>query len=55
MRGDWERWLDFFAEGVQVTANQTVDTANALLALVNEDRNRIAQTGARVDLRARNS
>lgn len=22
LRGDWERWLDFFAEGVQVSAAQ---------------------------------
>ena len=42
LRGDWERWLDFFAEGVQVSATQAVATANALLALVNADRQRIA-------------
>jgi Fic family protein len=42
LRGDWERWLDFFAEGVQVSATQAVATANALLALVNADRDRIA-------------
>jgi Fic family protein len=40
--GDWERWLDFFAEGVQVSATQAVATANALLALVNADREAIA-------------
>jgi Fic family protein len=45
LSGDWERWLDFFAEGVQVTATQAVDTANALLALVNKDRDRIAKLG----------
>lgn len=45
VHGDWERWLDFFAEGVQVTATQAVDTANALLALVNKDRDRIAKLG----------
>jgi Fic family protein len=44
-RGDWERWLDFFAEGVQVSATQAVTTANALLALVNADRDRIAGLG----------
>lgn len=43
--GDWERWLDFFAEGVQVSASQAVVTANALLALVNADRDRIAKLG----------
>ena len=45
LRGDWERWLDFFAEGVQVSASQAVATANALLALVNADRDRIAGLG----------
>ncbi len=43
LRGDWERWLDFFAEGVQVSAAQAVATANALLALVNADRDKIAK------------
>lgn len=45
LHGDWERWLDFFAEGVQVSASQAVATANALLALVNADRDRIAGLG----------
>lgn len=45
LQGDWERWLDFFAEGVQVSAAQAVSTANALLALVNVDRDRIAGLG----------
>lgn len=45
LRGDWERWLDFFAEGVQASASQAVATANALLALVNTDRDRIAGLG----------
>jgi Fic family protein len=45
IHGDWERWLDFFAEGVQTSAAQAVATAHALLALVNEDRDRIAGLG----------
>jgi Fic family protein len=46
LHGDWERWLDFFAEGVQTSAAQAVATAHALLALVNGDRDRIgAQLG----------
>jgi len=45
LRGDWERWLDFFAEGIEVSATQAVATANALLALVNADRDRIAGLG----------
>lgn len=43
--GDWERWLDFFAEGIEVSAAHAVATANALLALVNDDRERIAGLG----------
>ncbi len=45
LRGDWERWLDFFAEAIQVTAAQAAATANALLILVNADRDRIATLG----------
>ncbi|MCC6743594.1 MAG: Fic family protein [Acidobacteria bacterium] len=44
-RGDWERWLDFFAEGVRISATQAAATANALLALVTADRERIAGLG----------
>ncbi len=45
LHGDWERWLDFFAEGIEARATQGVSTANALLALVNTDRDRIAALG----------
>ncbi len=45
LRGDWERWLDFFAEGIETSATQAVATAQALLALVNADRDRIAGLG----------
>jgi len=45
LSGDWERWLDFFAEGVQASAAQAVATANALLVIVNADRERIAKLG----------
>lgn len=45
LRGDWERWLDFFAEGIEASATQAVATANTLLALVNTDRDRIARLG----------
>jgi Fic family protein len=45
LRGDWERWLDFFAEAVQVSATQAVTTANELLALVEADRTHIAGLG----------
>lgn len=45
LRGDWERWLEFFAEAVEWTAAQGVSTANALLRLVDADRDRIASLG----------
>lgn len=43
--GDWEAWLDFFAEAVIVTATQAVETAQQLLALSNQDRDRIGTLG----------
>ncbi len=45
IHGDWERWLDFFAEAVATTATQAVHTAQALLALVAADRERLATLG----------
>lgn len=45
LQGDWERWLDYFAEGVERSAAQAVETAQRLLALVNADRDRIAAFG----------
>jgi Fic family protein len=43
--GDWERWLDFFAEGIAVSAHQAVDTARALLQLTSADTARIVAIG----------
>jgi Fic family protein len=43
--GDWEAWLDFFAEAVIVTAGQAVETARRLIDLSTEDRSRIAELG----------
>jgi Fic family protein len=45
LRGDWERWLDFFAEAVAVSATQAVQTAQDLLALVVADRERLGALG----------
>ncbi len=45
MTGDWEAWLDFFAEAVIVTATQAVETAQQLLALSNQDRDKISGLG----------
>jgi Fic family protein len=39
--------MEFFAEGIAVTATQAVDTAHALLALVSRDHQRIAGLGRR--------
>ncbi|MGL6162418.1 Fic family protein [Microbulbifer sp.] len=45
LSGDWEAWLDFFAEAVTVTANQAVDTARQLMDLSHRDRARIEGLG----------
>ena len=43
--GDWEAWVDFYLEGVQQTASGAVDTAQRLVALFEQDRQRV-QAGA---------
>ena len=43
--GDWEGWLRFFLQGVFETATGAVDTANALLELFEQDRQRIRDMG----------
>lgn len=45
LTGDWEAWLDFFAEAVIVTANQAVETARQLLDLSSQDRDKISGLG----------
>lgn len=40
--GDWEAWLDFFAEAVLTTANQAIDTAQRLAELTGHDTEKIA-------------
>jgi Fic family protein len=45
LQGDWERWLDYFAEGIEQSATQAVATAKQLLVLVDRDRDRIAALG----------
>lgn len=45
LTGDWEAWLDFFAEAVIVTAGQAVETAQQLLDLSNRDRDKISGLG----------
>lgn len=43
--GDWEEWLEFFLEGVAITAGGAVATANRLLALFREDEQRVTSLG----------
>jgi Fic family protein len=45
LTGDWEAWLDFFADAVIVTATQAVDTARQLVDLANNDRDKISGLG----------
>jgi Fic family protein len=45
MTGDWEAWVDFFAEAVLVTATQAVETARQLLKLSTADRDQISALG----------
>lgn len=45
MTGDWEAWLDFFAEAVIDTATQAVETVQQLLDLSNQDRDKISGLG----------
>jgi Fic family protein len=45
LTGDWEAWLDFFAEAVIVTATQAVGTAQQLLDLSSRDRDKISSLG----------
>jgi Fic family protein len=43
--GDWEAWLDFFAEAVCVTATHAVETAQQLLDLSKQDQDKISGLG----------
>jgi len=45
LTGDWEVWLDFFAEAVIVTAIQAVETTQQLVDLANKDRDKISSLG----------
>ncbi len=44
-RGDWEAWLGFFMRGVEETAEQAVRTARDMLALFQQDAERIKGIG----------
>lgn len=43
--GLWEEWLEFFLEGVAVTAEEAAETATRILALFSADREKIEKLG----------
>ncbi len=43
--GDWEAWLDFYLEGVEITATNAVETAQRLVALFEADRKTVLELG----------
>jgi len=45
LNGNWEAWLEFFAEAVIVTAAQAVDTTKRLVDLADKDRDKINSLG----------
>jgi len=45
LNGDWEAWLDFFAEAVIYTAGQAMETSQHLANLSNQDREKIHGLG----------
>jgi Fic family protein len=42
VEGEWEAWIQFFLEGVAATAGQATSTAHRVLALLRDDRARVA-------------
>jgi len=51
--GDWEAWIGYFLDGVAAIADEAVDTARGLFALVTADRTRVlaAKRGTLMALR----
>ncbi len=45
LTGEWEAWLDFFTEAITVTATQAVVTAQQLLELLAQDREKMNRLG----------
>ena len=45
LTGDWEAWLDFFAEAVIVTATQALETARQVHDMIDQDRDKIGSLG----------
>lgn len=44
--GAWEEWLEFFFEGVAITADQSADTARRILNLFRSDERKLSAAGA---------
>jgi Fic family protein len=45
LKGDWERWCDFFLEGVTEVTAQASHDAQKIIDLLERDRNKIAKIG----------
>jgi Fic family protein len=45
LKGDWERWCEFFLDGVTETATQAADEAKKIIDLLEFDRVQIGQIG----------
>lgn len=45
LKGDWERWCEFFLDGVTATATQGADDAKKIIDLLERDRLQIGQIG----------
>lgn len=43
LEGDWEGWIDFFLDGVATIADEAIQSARELFALVNSDRSRLLE------------
>jgi Fic family protein len=50
LTGDWEVWLDFFADAVIATASQAMETAQQINSLANQDRAKIDRCTPSVQL-----
>lgn len=45
LKGDWESWLSFFAEAIEYTANEAVDSARQLMALAEKNKQKLQAQG----------
>lgn len=45
LEGDWEGWIDFFLDGVATIADEAIESARTLFALVNGDRAGLLESG----------